>query len=480
MSTVALILRALQSALCCSRSQRVELAPKTPSALADQESSVVAVAARRLSNQATAAEKPLSANAAAGAFLVFADGSGLERSDNKPAIVQISAAASSVLHPKAFPEPGASHHLSTGGSAAAAASRNLMRERPLSSQPDLPKAPSIRAITNSEEVPPFAFEERRAAPSTSKRVLSVSFEKRRLGPADEICLPSDQTCVLPGPLYHLLEGEGCDETGIIARFSDRNTPPECLNNGYYEKLGARKKQEDPFIGTDPREAFEYLSSLIPKKEMITPEVYLKVAGLLEGGTVSYRTATKTSVYSVSLEHVPQEIGWSITRRTYVHTGYGSWGLEYGIGSCLFFNLTHTVEDLPAKFSACIGAFRQRLYSTTNRKELLLAIVLFYIECEQLQPVPNASRTNLAILNYHLAKYGFPCTLLKPSNSKEIYPGDPSLIMQALKEKEKVDVIKIGNFSDVAILHPDILQEQIKRGMQKWCEAAGIDFTSIKL
>jgi hypothetical protein len=239
---------------------------------------------------------------------------------------------------------------------------------------------------------------------------------------------------------------------------------------YYNKLGITKDREDfPFFkeGSPSSEAaFAYLSSIMPTSGHFLEESYLRVNALLLG--------IKDPIYrrgnQVSFCRVPQQCN-SVFKASGFLTTVDRIFKDEGMGDVTFYRdvadsegriyfiyqIIHSRADIAEKLQLYIKEFNRAIESAESEEsedleyDKLDAIILFYLRCEQLQPVKDSHRTNLAVLNYHLAKYNFPCVLFK-CHMKEI-------------KGQNVSLIDYLSFDD--------LRNQVIDGMKDWCRQAGI-------
>ncbi|MCX6990414.1 MAG: hypothetical protein NTX49_05060 [Chlamydiae bacterium] len=258
---------------------------------------------------------------------------------------------------------------------------------------------------------------------------------------------------------------------------ERYTPPPKTSekydvNKYYTKLASLKGLEDfSFFregSPSSEEAFAYLASIMPTSGNFLEESYQHVNALLLG--VSNSIYRREAVVSFCL--VPEEDNSVLNADAHI-TSVDSIFEEKGMGkatiyqdvsdsagrSYFIYRVSHSPDRIAEKLQDYIRKFNQAIDAAESPasedpvNDKLDAIVLFFFRCEQLQPVKQSRRTNLAVLNYHLAKYNFPCVLFKG----------------------QIEQISGRNVSMIDYLSFDDLRTQVIQGMKNWCKKAGIAF-----
>lgn len=249
---------------------------------------------------------------------------------------------------------------------------------------------------------------------------------------------------------------GPPATGIHRTVSDRSVArvatlglreviteiaPRC-EAGYYTMLGDKKGLEDLPEGSlsSPDAAFAYLATQMSSSKPLSAEIYRNVYKLLTGSKSSFRTETSHTYcvtrrkmdYSMLLEH-----GCILSPK-------------YSRGAHLY-PLEHSDHAVAVRLQLSLDKCNTGLHRATSDKERFHAIVRFYLECEQIQPMKESRRTNLAILNFLLGKYGLPLVLFY--GSTEFVRGEIA--------------------SWICVLDEEVLREQVKDGMRNWCDRAGV-------
>ena len=238
----------------------------------------------------------------------------------------------------------------------------------------------------------------------------------------------------------------------------------------YNALGSMKLVEDvpSFTGMiGPQEAYAYLGSLIDVPGDFGLDQYLEVNRLLLKRDSELRGVDSTTYCLVPdkfrLELVEAENGtleqWSIEQileseigneATISQTVKDRFGEIY-----LMFKIGHSAKSLGAKLSRYLDVFNQDIadsYASSPEglyKIQLRAIVLLFQRLEQTRPVDQSRRTNLAVLNYLLAKHNFPGVIFKKQ-----YTGAR------------------GDISAVDYMSSIHLEHQVIKGMKEWCRVAG--------
>ena len=266
---------------------------------------------------------------------------------------------------------------------------------------------------------------------------------------------------------------------ITSRTSfEKYTPPpkrsgEYDFNKYYGALGEGKGLEDfPFClerSSSFKKASGYLASILPTSGDFLIDSYMHVNMLLlERKDPLYRTEKIVSFCLVPKEYV--WVSYPCETRKQVPTIFEEEGMGLAsffgtikdiTGNCYYlYEMDHSLADIPEKLHRYIEDFNHAIEfaeagdSAHGEAAKFDAIILFFIRCEQLQPVQESRRTNLAVLNYLLAKYNFPCFISQDQ------------------------IVEIGgkNVSRLNYLSFDHLRIQVIEGMKGWCEKAGISYS----
>lgn len=237
----------------------------------------------------------------------------------------------------------------------------------------------------------------------------------------------------------------------------------------YLKLGAYKYKEDVYIQTrmnPPGAAYGYLQRILSSSEPLNVQNYLEVQTLLSGDGATFRTEpsdTLVETLYVPLGYGDAHPGLRMINASRLAVGVFS-GLNcYRKGMSYVYKLTHSNDSVSEKLEAIIRDFNKQILAGFNKQDKFLAIATFFHSCELLQPIahtagvsseiPSSRRVNLALLNYLLAKHGFPCVIFK---------GQLEFITGQL-------------FSKIDIINFDSFLIQIKQAMRHWCDLADVPF-----
>ncbi|MCX6990413.1 MAG: hypothetical protein NTX49_05055 [Chlamydiae bacterium] len=242
-------------------------------------------------------------------------------------------------------------------------------------------------------------------------------------------------------------------------------------NSYYNALGDRKRIEDladdrGMIG--PEVAYAYLESMISTPGDFSAHSYLQVNQLLLGmRDVKYRDVEGSSFCIVPkkdtavmiMNEAGSRVKMSIERLLKIETGMIAINAkpvrsQSGEDLCIY-EIKHDTKELPRRLDEYLEEFNQRIadaYASPiedGQGMHLRAIVSLFMRLEQLRPVGQARRTNLAVLNYLLAKHNFPGVIFKN---------------QYIGEADRI--------STVDYMSSKHLWNQVIQGMKDWCKVAG--------
>ena len=239
----------------------------------------------------------------------------------------------------------------------------------------------------------------------------------------------------------------------------------------YKALGDRKPLEDlpPSEGVvGPQAAYAYLHSMIDLPGDFGVHHYLQTNRLLLGipGPSKYRDDKRTTSCVVPEEFSEESImspdggrlEMPIERILAIETG----NLAKKIATIKnrsnrvvnLYDIEHKSEVICAKLSQFIDEFNKQIAHAYARpfefgdRGRLNPIVLLFMRLEQIRPVDQCRRTNLAVLNYLLAKHNFPGVIFKKQ-----YTG------------------REGTISTIDYLSFNHLIIQVIHGMREWCKEA---------
>jgi hypothetical protein len=246
--------------------------------------------------------------------------------------------------------------------------------------------------------------------------------------------------------------------------SNTSVVPQVRDCGYYQKLGENKKLEDMpgYDYSDSKPVFDYLASRISDPAPFSMEDYLKVAGLFAGRDAPYRIQRTCINYAIFLGDFPE--GFAASSSAYMDKAFGTWDLHYAIGNFMVYKVLLSPSMIISKLKGCIDKFNRSLASASSDSERFHAIVHFFYECEQLRPVDHSARTNLAILNYLLSKYGFPSAILDYKDE---------FIFSAYDEGVR-HTYRLPGIYNIGILHFPLIMQQVEQGIVKWCTVAKVE------
>jgi hypothetical protein len=242
---------------------------------------------------------------------------------------------------------------------------------------------------------------------------------------------------------------------------------------FYTKLGLRKFLEDlNAIEEDHAftQAVAFLTDNIHKKMDMSLQFYFTLHSLLTNQSIDCCRTEKvrTKCY---LPHNGGVLSFVSRQAPHLHDEQRNEFVSRGFGKILkqssvvslegvfdVFDLEHLNVEVQERLHSAIQDFNLCMKIADTMPEdvaeavKMKAIVFFFMRTEQLQPAEGALRTNLALLNFLLAKHNLPCILF-----------DAEKISSSGERASRFD-----------ILHFDQLLLQIKQGMTAWCSEVKVD------
>ncbi len=240
----------------------------------------------------------------------------------------------------------------------------------------------------------------------------------------------------------------------------------------YKALGDRKTLEDlpPSEGVvAPHAAYAYLQSMMDVPGDFEVNHYLETNRLLLGiaDEKKIRDVTRSTYCIVpekfAIESIMSRDGarleLPIERILDEETGNKAVNIRTITGKSghirRLYKIDHNFEKVNVRLSQFINEFNVQIaegYASSLKHgnvEHLNAIVLLFMRIEQISPVNQCRRTNLAVINYLLAKHNLPGVIFKKQ-----YTGRESTI------------------STIDYMSFDHLTEQVIQGMKDWCKESG--------
>ena len=244
---------------------------------------------------------------------------------------------------------------------------------------------------------------------------------------------------------------------------------------YYRKLGFNKLREDVQIQRRmnlPGAAYAYLEEMLRSPEPLTAQTYINVQTLLSGEGATLRTKSTTTWVRtpLALSQLGDKLNnvnlvgalSDIKRNDWVEAEHVIQSIDKE-GSYAVYKMRHNKSFIAEKLKAIIEEFNFQILAGFNKEAKFVAIATFFNRCELLQPVahnrgvapemPSSRRVNVALLNYLLAKHGFPCAIFKEH--------------LRFMHGELVSTVDSINF-------PNFLT-QLKYAMKRWCGVAKVPF-----
>jgi hypothetical protein len=301
-----------------------------------------------------------------------------------------------------------------------------------------------------------------------KKINSYSLKKE-----DSFYVKQVKTLSPRAFLNSIAEEDDGDISGAISLNKEMPSAQKFDKGHFYTKLGLRKFLEDlNAIEEDYAfsQAVAFLKENIHEKMGMSLKFYFTLHSLLTNRSItSCRTEkVRTKCY------LPHEGGvmsfvsrkandlHDVQRNEFERRGFGKILKQSNVvsleGVFDLFDLEHLNVEVQERFQSAIEDFNLCMKIADTMPDdvaeavRMKAIVFFFMRSEQLQPVAEGLRTNLALLNFLLAKHNLPCIIF-----------DAEKIFSSGERASRFDIFDF-----------DQLLLQIKQGMTAWCSEVKVD------